>query len=525
MASKELFRSIIGRLLPKAEAVNEAGGVAYELSPEHALAQYAATGCLASTYYANADQQLAKVLELCRQVEPEIIARTAIYARRQAFMKDLPALLLAVLAVRDRELLKLTFPRVVDHPRMLRNFVQILRSGVVGRKSLGSLPKALVRDWLAGRSDEQIFTASVGKDPSLVDIVKMVHPKPATASRRALYGYLLGRVHDAAALPEVVREFEAYKKNPHGRPSPDVPFQMLTSLSLDRSAWVEIAARASWQMTRMNLNTFHRHGVYEEDGMASLIAQRLQDPQAIAQSRVFPYQLLAAYGALAPGVPGEIQDALRIALELSLSHVPELPGKIWVFPDASGSMHSPVTGHRRGSTTAVRCVDVAGLVAAAILRRNPKTGILPFGSQVLPVRLKAGDPVMTNASKLAALNGGGTNCSAPLTYLNRKRVHADLVVYVSDNESWLDSSSPYRQGATETLRQWAVLKQRCPKAKLVCIDIQPYGTTQATDRQDVLNIGGFSDQVFKLLAGFLEASSADYWVKQIREIELTASAA
>ena len=89
------------------------------------------------------------------------------------------------------------FDRVIDSPKMLRNFVQIMRSGVVGRKSLGSLPKRLVQQWLESRSDEQLFIGSVGNDPSLADIVKMVHPKPATPARQALYGYLIGREHDA----------------------------------------------------------------------------------------------------------------------------------------------------------------------------------------------------------------------------------------------------------------------------------------------------------------------------------------
>lgn len=43
MASKNLFKSIVGKLLPKADAVNEAGGIAYKLSPKAMLAQYAAT--------------------------------------------------------------------------------------------------------------------------------------------------------------------------------------------------------------------------------------------------------------------------------------------------------------------------------------------------------------------------------------------------------------------------------------------------------------------------------------------------
>src|SRR5258708_21919468 len=64
MANKTLFQSLRGALLPKADVTNEAGGVAYALAPKQALAQYAATGCLNSTYYASADDQLQKVLAL-----------------------------------------------------------------------------------------------------------------------------------------------------------------------------------------------------------------------------------------------------------------------------------------------------------------------------------------------------------------------------------------------------------------------------------------------------------------------------
>src|SRR3712207_8227055 len=39
-------------------------------------------------------------------------------------------------------------------------------------------------------------------------------------------------------------------------------------------------------------------------------------------------------------------------------------------PDVSGSMKSPVTGYRKGATSTVRCIDVAALVAAAVLRRS-----------------------------------------------------------------------------------------------------------------------------------------------------------
>ena len=53
-----------------------------------------------------------------------------------------------------------------------------------------------------------------------------------------------------------------------------MPFMMLSALPLSRKDWAAIAARASWQTTRMNLNTFARHGVFEETGMAEIVAAR-----------------------------------------------------------------------------------------------------------------------------------------------------------------------------------------------------------------------------------------------------------
>src|SRR5881392_2601643 len=192
MANKTLFKSLIGKLIPATDAVNEERAPAYALSPKHQLAQYAATGCLNATFYATADEQLAKVLELCADIDAEFIAKTAVFCRERGFMKDMPALLCAVLSVKDRDLLNVVFPRVIDNAKMLRNFVQIMRSGAVGRKSLGSLPKRLVREWFEKRSAEQIFKQSVGQTPSIADILKMVHPKPTDAEREALFGYFIG---------------------------------------------------------------------------------------------------------------------------------------------------------------------------------------------------------------------------------------------------------------------------------------------------------------------------------------------
>lgn len=184
-------------------------------------------------------------------------------------------------------------------------------------------------------------------------------------------------------------------------------------------------------------------------------------------------------------------------------------------------MHSALTGARKGATSKVRCIDIAALVAAAFLRQNRDAEVLPFENNVLRVKLNPRDSVMTNAQKLASLPCGGTNCSAVLIDLNARKVQADLVIYVSDNESWIDTHGSRSGLATMTMSQWNIFKQRNPKARLVCLDIQPYSTTQAQEREDILNIGGFSDSVFSLIAAFAsgELSSA-HWVGEIEKTPL-----
>jgi 60 kDa SS-A/Ro ribonucleoprotein len=120
---------------------------------------------------------------------------------------------------------------------------------------------------------------------------------------------------------------------------------------------------------------------------------------------------------------------------------------------------------------------------------------------------------------LASIGGGGTNCSAPLAKLNDDKAKVDLVVFVSDNQSWMDAKGGGQ--TTGVMVEWRKLQARCPDAKLVCIDIQPYGTTQAPDADDILNVGGFSDAVFETISSFVRGDmGADHWLAEIDSIEV-----
>jgi 60 kDa SS-A/Ro ribonucleoprotein len=528
MANKNLFKSNRTFGVKAATAVNEAGGRAYSRTDEEALAQYVVTGTLNSTYYASADEQLDTILQKAAGCSTQFLAEAAVYARKVAKMKDTPALLCAILATRGEEGLALleqrgVFNTVVDNQKMLRNFVQIVRSGKAGRKSFGTAVKRLINNWLRSQDGDQLFYQSVGNAPSLADVVKMSHVHPANKQQEAFFGWLLGREYNKRYLPALLKKFEAYKTNPNKAEVPAVDFRMLTALNLGVAEWTAIAESASWNTLRMNLNTFQRHGVFNNNPqLVRELSAKLADRDEVRKHNAFPYQLLTTFKTVEGQVPVELSNALQDAMEYATENVPEFDKDVAVCVDVSDSMRTAVTGDRKGATTKTFCVDVAALVAASILRKNPRTEVIPFDTAVRQVSLNSRDSVMTNARKLA-MRGGGTDCSIALAHLLVHDLRPQAVIYVSDNASWYRnmpgdarSWTPGYGYATSTAVAWQKYKQRNPKAKLVCIDLQPYSTVQVEDTKDVLNVGGFSDNVFTVVDNFLRGDSRNF-VKVIKE--------
>ena len=373
--------------------------------------------------------------------------------------------------------------------------------------------------------------------------------------------------------------------------------------------------------------------------MARLVAARLRDKEAQRKAGVMPYQMLAACGSLEADAPQEVRAALEDALEASLERVPELPGRVAVCIDVSGSMQSPLTGRKPGASTKVRCVDVAALYACAVARKNPNALIVPFDDTCHDFELAPGEGVFEASRRLAELGQGGTDCSLPLNLLAERASRGsgvDTVVFLSDNESWMDrwrdiwtaapSPDPGRpeilfSGWDESSRieqlmaagpdpslppleearvkglfgpepdpelhdlrrlgmlgtkmgpfptpaqvhrarcmemlaeseehharmlaafeaaydEWLAapvqtsahpahaaylrLREQCPAIRLICIDLQPYGSVQVLDRPYVLNLGGFSDHVFELVAEWAKSpQSSSYWVDEVEAVDLS----
>ena len=157
------------------------------------------------------------------------------------------------------------------------------------------------------------------------------------------------------------------------------------------------------------------------------------------------------------------------------------------------------------------------------MRRNPDSIVVPFDTRAYKTKIDPMDSILSVSARLAKYCGGGTDCSLPLAEANstyRNRAFAGIVL-VSDNESWVRKG---RYGSTAVMTEWQKFvknQQRMgnDSPKLVCIDIQPYGTTQAPERSDILNIGGFSDAVFNVVSAFMNDDAARF-VAEVESVEL-----
>lgn len=509
MANKTLFATK-NKNLKSVNTINQAGAPAYKFEDRHALAQLVVTSCFNGTYYSNAEDQLNQVLELARKIDTEFIAKAAVYSRQNALMKDAGIVLLAVLASRDDGIpyFKAIFPKIVDNVKQLCNFARVIRSGTAGRRNFGHAIRNTINKWINSQDLSKLIKGAVGQaDPSLADVLKMVHTKPINEVISNAFAYLIDKPFQVELLPEDIAYFETFKHK-GGILAPDMPFRSLTNCKLTVDHWTQIAMDMPWNTLRMNLNMLTRNKVFENPEVVKILANKLRSAEDIANVKAFPYQIMTTYQNIGNDVPAHIKDALHDALELSTQNVPSFEGDIVVAVDVSGSMGSPITGYRHGgSSTVTSCRDVAALFAACLLRKNKYSKIYGYDHRLHYLNLDPRDSVLTNAHNIS-LPGGGTNCTLVLEHLVDKNQHADAVIYFSDNQSWAEyyNGGYYQRNSnspTPMSELWKKYKRYNPKSKLILVDLQPYTNTQISDDKDVLNVGGWSDAVFNVIHNFL----------------------
>ena len=375
MANKSIILHLWQGGFSRRRPQRQPGLQAYPYDAEHRLAQLAMTGTFAAASIQDAQAEVPawsrRRWRSIRCFWPRPLSMCA----TKGHMKDTPAgLLLAVLSARIGAV-RGGLQAVVTSGKVLRGFVQILRSGSGGAQVAGLRPKAMVQNWLNAATDAQLLAASVGNDPSLADVIRMVHPKPKRRNGRPLC--LADRpARGHAALPQAVQDLLAFRAGATDK-VPDVPFQMLTDLPLTPRQWAEVARKVRGRCC----------------GRAEHAASQGAPSRSPAWSRMWPMCCGIGRGSRRQGdalsASGDAERAVARRLTTGARR-PKMTrdgdfcreragaGGFWLAVPRRVGVDAVGRDRLSAGATSSACIDVAALVAAAVLRKNPTARVLPF---------------------------------------------------------------------------------------------------------------------------------------------------
>src|ERR1700753_16106 len=241
------------------------------------------------------------------------------------------------------------------------------------------------------------------------DVIDIVHPTAVDAGQSRLFRYALDRRHNRPAphdeYLDMVRRTTALRVEAaagifDGLLDPAVlgsaGMTWEDSLSLagskvrKREVWKALLPSMGFMAVLRNLRNFDQAGLTDEEVSRATVI--LQNPVAVQQSRQLPMRFLTAYR----NVPSlRWSYPLEKALELSLSNIPELPGRTLVLIDTSGSMDSPfspVNSWQRPRSVEepdpLMRWDAAAMFGLALARRCETADVVSFSSESKPFHLR-----------------------------------------------------------------------------------------------------------------------------------------
>jgi hypothetical protein len=470
------------------DTVNEAGGQAFQESPELELTSLLLTSMVQDQFYRSGSTQITRldtmVDALIKEGKEQFLGQAGIYARCRVGLRSITHLLAAQMSrkIRGAEWSKDFYNAIVRRPDdMLEIMALVLRSGT-------NVPNAL-KDGFAralNRLDGYALSKykGEGKAVKMVDVVNLTHPKSTEPLDQLIHGKIA-----------VAQTWEAGLSDVGQRAKDGTEKQKLKA-----EVWSDLIKKNKVGYLALLRNVRNIAEMVTESDVLDLAIQQLTDEQAIKKSLVFPFQIQTAYDVLCGNISGarvsnrpveprgdsrgqrRFIAALNVAGEISLNNVPLFDGATLIAMDLSGSM----TGGAVGTSTAAK---VGGLFAATLWKANVDSDLMEFGSAACYTnKSKLTNSLFNIADALSKSCAGGTNFHAIFGMAKRKY---DRIIIISDMQAWEEYQTP--KVALDAYR-----KKYAADPHIYSMDLTGQGTLQFPESK-VYALAGFSDKIFDVM--------------------------
>jgi 60 kDa SS-A/Ro ribonucleoprotein len=494
------------------ETVNHEGEKAFVLTPQLELYTAVATAGLSDQFYEKAADKVQRIRELIAKNDPVFVAKLAIYAREQMYLRRIPLVLAVELAKQQSgnavvgQLTNRVVQRADEITELLAYYaIANERKNV---KKLNRLSKQLQKGLAEAfnKFDEYQF-AKYNRDAAvkLKDALFLVHPKAKDEAQQVLFDKI---VKDELQVPytwetELSAVGQVKYKTAELRKA------------AFRAKWEELinSGKVGYMAMLRNLRNILEAEVSKE--ALNKVCNYIANEKAVANSKQLPFRFLAAYRELKAvdnGRVSKVLDALEDAVLYSAANIAgfDEDTKVVIAADVSGSMQKPVSAKSK-----VLSYDI-GLMLAMLLKNrcaNAVTGMFGDTWKIINV---PGKNILANVQEFYNREGEvgySTNGYLVVQHLLAKKKVVDKVMIFTDCQLWNSNNTVVTMDAV-----WKQYKKIAPAAKLYLFDLAGYGNTPLNvQRDDVYLIAGWSDKIFNVLKAIEEGSDA---VKMIDAIEV-----
>lgn len=491
--------------------INHEGAKAYSLTPELELYSAVVTAGLSDTFYEKADTRLARIQDLMLKNDPEFVARLAIYARTEMYMRSIPMVLAVELAKLNsgNGLVAKTVNGVVQRADEITEILAYyqMANGRSGVKKLNKLSKQVQKGLSESfnRFDEYQFAKyNREADIKLRDALFIVHPKAKDEAQQAVFNRIAS---DELAVPYTW----------------ETELSALGQLKYESEKAKAAAFKAKWEelidSNKLGYMALMRNlrNILEAKVSAAHVRKvcaYLSDETAVAKSKQLPFRFLAAYREvklLSSEFATMVLNALEDAVVASVKNLKgfDEETRVLIACDVSGSMQKPVSAKSK-----VLLFDI-GLMLGMLMQSKCKrvvTGM--FGDRWKVINMP-NRGVLNNVQEYYKREGEvgyATNGHLVIDDLLARNVVMDKVMLFTDCQMWNTKAD----GSTFE-KSWKAYKAIAPNAKLYLFDLAGYGSTPVSvQKHDVCLIAGWSDKVFDVLQAIENGESAVEKIKQLK---------
>jgi 60 kDa SS-A/Ro ribonucleoprotein len=504
-----LFRS---KIKEAAIVKNHEWEKAFVLTPQMELYAAVANASLNDKFYECSDATVVRIQNLIAKNDANFVAKLAIYAREQMYLRSIPIVLTVELAKihRGDSLVSKLTNRIVQRADEITEILAYyaIANNRTEVKQLNKISKQLQKGLAEAFNKFDAYQfAKYNRDAQvkLKDALFLVHPKAKDEAQQILFDKI---VQDALELPYTWEvELSALGQ------------QKFETIELKQAAkkakWEELifSNKIGYMATMRNLRNILEVDVSKD--ALNKVCDFISNAKAVANSKQLPFRFLAAYReikALDNGRVGKVLDALEQAVLLSAANIVGYDDdtKVVIAVDVSASMQQPISAKSK-----VLLYDI-GLMLAMLLQNKCENVVTGMFGDTWKIINMAKKNILSNVQEFYSREGEvGYSTNGYLVVkdlLNRNKI-VDKIMLFTDGQLWNSNQSG------ETIESvWLQYKRIAPKAKIYLFDLAGHGATPLNIMQnDVFLIAGWSDKIFNVLKAIEEGSNA---VKMIEAIEM-----